>query len=81
MYIYVICKSEGGKKGKCLKLIKTKKGKTYSAYYAETKVEHCMQTKGVLGDKKSTGKTSTANLHKQRKGNKTILKWQRKSIA
>lgn len=49
MYIYLIYKSEGKKiKGKCLKLIKTKKGKTYSAYYAETKVEHCMQKKRCI---------------------------------
>lgn len=64
----------GGKKGKYLKWIKIKKGKTYLAYYAETKVEHCMQTKGVLGDEKGTGKISTAKLGKESKGNKAILK-------
>lgn len=33
-----------------------------------------MQTKGVLGDEKGTGKISTAKLGKESKGNKAILK-------
>lgn len=40
-----------------------------------------MQTKGVLGDEKGTGKISTANLGKESKGNKSTLKQQRKSAS
>lgn len=40
-----------------------------------------MQTKGILRDERGTGKISTANLGEERKGNKDILKWQRKSTS
>lgn len=57
----------------------TKNEKTYLALQAEREEEQWMQTKVISGDGKHMGKISTANLGKESKKVKAILKWQGRS--